>query len=215
MLHPILAIKLKAPVVFYARVAKGALFSILLMAGGCAPHYRYYRLQTEVPRADHASEHTMGVRAVDLPGWLNTPRLSWAHGGVQVFRSPSAFWGGDLAGDITYVLAENMSRQYHNMIVTMGPWLPEECPDRVVCFDLDNVILEPWGVAVVACWRVVNPHGSILAQRAQRTWSAQINQSEPGARLAQGLSEILAEVTMDVISGLNRNKVSEVKSLAR
>ncbi len=121
-------------------IAAFTLTLAVALATGCssAPPMRYYVVTSLEGTAAAASSPGPGVvvAGVRLPQYLERPQLVTRSGDNQLQVEEFHQWGGNLAKDLTRVLAENLSRLLRSDAVVAAPHTQRLRPDYRVEVDV-------------------------------------------------------------------------------
>lgn len=181
--------------------------SLLLLAVSCAgPSKRFYVLTAEAPSAAVSPAgrkgQGIGLGPVAIAGYLDRPNMVFQQSANQLAVSESNRWAGDLAENITGVMAANLSRVLGTANVRAYPWENDSGLGCQVSLDIRHLKGDADGHAVLeAAWRVYALPARTIA--VSRTWSG----TEPlGAdgydQLAAAESRLLARLAQEIAASI-------------
>ncbi len=100
------------------------LFALMLFAvgAGCKTPTSFYVLSAEGAAPNRQGGIGIGVGPVNLASYLDRKNLVMMEGGQKLLIAESHVWGGDLAEDISRVLAVNLGRGLNSGSVRSYPW---------------------------------------------------------------------------------------------
>lgn len=192
---------------FWFRHKVPAALSLLLLLASCAgPSKRFYVLTAEAPSAAVSDAgrkgQGIGLGPVAIAGYLDRPNMVFQQSANQLAVSESNRWAGDLAENITGVMAANLSRVLGTANVRAYPWENDSGLSCQVSLDIRHLKGDADGNAVLeAAWRVYTLPARTIA--ASRTWSG----TEPlGAdgydQLAAAESRLLARLAAEIAASI-------------
>ena len=156
------------------------LCALLAVQFGCSssPPSRFYLLSSPdttrpetTPSADERC-FSIGIGPVKIPEYLDQPKIVTRGGGNQLKLAEFDRWSEGLNGNITRVLAENLSELLCTKTIAIFPWrggIPLDCRIELDVQRFDgylgaDVSLEAW-------WRLLSGDGKALLQSKRTTVS--------------------------------------------
>lgn len=133
----------------HRQIALSCLLLTLFLTGcGSKPAtVNYYSLQAGTLQFDTqavlSEQITVGIGPVRLPQLLKRPHLVTRDDSYQVRHAETERWSGDLQEEVTYVLADSLTRQLGSEKIALYPWPNRLAPDwqlRVDVQRLDGVL---------------------------------------------------------------------------
>lgn len=140
---------------------------LLLVLQGCAssgPKTQYYSLfPADYSATDSGSgfKRSIGIGPIDLPEYINHPGIVSLTGTNQISVSGYNAWAGDLAENLSRVIASNLSSQLGAGTVSAFPWDNRLRPDyqiRVTFQELAGV--RGGTVKLKAKWTMLDKTGN-------------------------------------------------------
>lgn len=163
------------------------LLVILLASCTTTPPSRFYVLtpQPASPINSKASNLVVGVGPVRLVAYLERPQIVARDSSNQLKVEEFDRWGGALEGNITWVMAENLSYVLGSDAVVTFPWERAVMPDYQVAIDIrrfdpanDNLL------HLSAQWRILGDDGRALYAIAKSELSEPMENSSFAAQVA-------------------------------
>lgn len=137
----------------------------LTLAGCATQPSRFYLLTPSdaVPQGPFLEDLVLGVGPVRLAAYLERPQIVARKSTNSLKVEEFDRWGGTLEANITWVLAENLSRDLGTESVVTFPWERALVPDYQVTIDVRQFDLtRPGEVRLTALWRLLGPRGEKL-----------------------------------------------------
>lgn len=140
---------------------------LLLALQGCVssgPKTQYYSLFP----ADHSATHSdsgfdrsIGIGPIDLPEYINHPGIVSLTGSNRISVSGYNAWAGDLAENVSRVIASNLSSQLGAGNVSAFPWDNRVRPDHQIRITFQEFAGARGGaVKLKAKWTVLDKKGN-------------------------------------------------------
>jgi uncharacterized lipoprotein YmbA len=190
---------------------------ILPALAGCGDKpTRLYVLTADVakPGAASAQGIPIGVGPVTLPKYLDRPQVVTRTASNSLNQADFDQWGGNLADNITRVLATNLSNLLNTDRVSLYPWQDHAPIDYQVTLDVAKFEQDPEGsTALDSFWRLVNPsNGKVLVMRRSiyRETGAPIVTTGSTDATARSYDAVAAAMSRDIES-LSRDIASEIR----
>ena len=142
------------------------LMLFLILAGCATQPSRFYLLTPSdavVPRGPFLEDLVLGVGPVRLAAYLERPQIVARKSANSLKVEEFDRWGGTLEANITWVVAENLSRDLGTESVVTFPWERALLPDYQVTVDVRQFdLIRPGEVRLAALWRLLGPRGEKL-----------------------------------------------------
>jgi uncharacterized lipoprotein YmbA len=130
---------------------------------------RLYVLTSKTTRSAAVStqEIPIGIGPVTLPKYLDRPQVITHVATNSLAQADLDQWGGDLADNITRVLATNLANLLNTERVSLYPWTNGAPIDYQITLDVAKFELDSDGSSVLdVFWSLVKPSdGKVLAMR--------------------------------------------------
>jgi uncharacterized protein len=189
---------------------------VLPTLAGCgdAPT-RLYVLTADIAKPSSASAQgiPIGVGPVTLPKYLDRPQVVTRTGSNSLNQADLDQWGGNLADNITRVVATNLANLLNTDRVSLYPWQDQVPVDYQVTIDVAKFEQDADGTIVLdAFWRLVNPSaGKTLVMRRSiyREDGTPVVTTGSGAAAARSYDAVAAAMSRD-IAALSRDIASEI-----
>jgi len=150
--------------------------ALWVVHSGCAssPPSRFYLLSPlDTPRAEmkpSADERcfSIGIGPVRIPEYLNQPKIVTRGSANQLKLAEFDRWSEGLNGNISRVLAENLSALLCTKAITIFPWrggIPLDCRIELDVQRFDGTL--GGDVSLEAWWRLLSGDGKTLLQSKQ------------------------------------------------
>ncbi|MEX2401602.1 MAG: PqiC family protein [Rhodothermales bacterium] len=156
----------------------------LLVLAGCfslardEPPQQHYvlggsRLQETEGSAERLAGVRIGLRRLQLAGYLTTPRIVVRHGLHEIRYAEFHRWGEDLGGGVNRALAGHLAAQASFEVIDVAPWPPQSRHDYLIQLHLQRfegqVPEEPAAsegeASLLAIWEIIDPQdGAVLAR---------------------------------------------------
>ena len=171
----------------------------LVLFAGCAssPPSRFYVLTPEASgkQLANTSDLTLGVGPVRLVAYLERPQIVSRDSANQLRVEEFERWGGTLEGNITWVLAENLSRLLGTGAVVTYPWERVVETDYQIALDIRRFDPGSDGqVQLSVQWRVIGKDGGELYAIERSEFSEPVAGSGFAAQVA-AQSRVLARLS--------------------
>ncbi|HHH40266.1 MAG TPA: membrane integrity-associated transporter subunit PqiC [Sedimenticola sp.] len=179
-----------------------ALLVLLLLAGcGTTPPTRFYLLTPEERQQGVAalpSDLVVGVGPVRLADYLGRPQVVFREAGNRLRVEEFERWGGSLETNITWVVAENLTRLLGTPSVVTFPWERAVVPGYQVTIDVRQLDAMPNSDArLTALWRILGDDGRrILA--IERTEISEKASADTIEALVEAQSRALARMSEQI-----------------
>jgi uncharacterized lipoprotein YmbA len=191
---------------------------ILSALGGCSDKpTRLYVLTADVanPGAASAQGIPIGVGPVTLPKYLDRPQVVTRTASNSLNQADLDQWGGNLADNITRVLATNLANLLQTDRVSLYPWQDQVPIDYQVTLDVAKFEQDPDGsTALDTFWRLVSPsnNGKVLVMRRSiyRENGSPVVTTGSGDAAARSYDAVAAAMSRD-IEALSRDIASEIR----
>jgi uncharacterized lipoprotein YmbA len=190
---------------------------VLPALAGCGDKpTRLYVLTADAAKAGTASAQgiPIGVGPVALPKYLDRPQVVTRTASNSLNQADLDQWGGNLADDITRVLATNLANLLQTDRVSLYPWQDHVPIDYQVTLDVAKFEQDPEGSTVLdTFWRLVNPSdGKVLVIRRStyRESGSPVVTSGSGDAAARSYNAVAAAMSRD-IEALSRDIASEIR----
>lgn len=187
-----------------SRARFGLVLAALVLLAACAstPKSNFYTLSPEAPAtpAQSATPYTVAVSAATVPESVDRPQLVVRTGANSVAIDEFQRWASPLRGEISRVLALDLTKSLGGAIVYAYPHVASVTPDYTVGIDVqrfDATLGE--GVVVEALWTVRPATGEAKSGRAL---VHQAVQGKDYAALVAAYSRALASVSADIASAV-------------
>ena len=189
--------------------------ALWVVHSGCAssPPSRFYLLSPlDTPRAEmkpSADERcfSIGIGPVRIPEYLNQPKIVTRGSANQLKLAEFDRWSEGLNGNISRVLAENLSALLCTKAITIFPWrggIPLDCRIELDVQRFDGTL--GGDVSLEAWWRLLSGDGKTLLQ------SKQTILSEPSG---SGDYESLVRAHSRALEKLSREVAEAIKTLPK
>jgi uncharacterized protein len=190
---------------------------ILALLAGCSnKSTRLYVLTADVakPAATSAQGIPIGVGPVTLPKYLDRPQVVSRAAGNSLNQADLDQWGGDLADNITRVLATNLANLLTTDRVSLYPW-PDRVPvDYQITLDVAKFEQEPdGGIVLDAFWRLVSLSSSkvlVMRRSIHRVSGAPVETTGSGAADARSYDAVAAAMSRD-LETLSHDIANEIR----
>lgn len=150
-----------------------------------------------------APEAVVGVRPVEVPGWIDRPQIAYRVAGSQVAADEFARWGEPIAKGVGRVVAENLAALLPGRRIVTAPWAGYVPVVHKVELTITELARQPDGsVLLEARWAVVGPDRSTLAQKRS-------SHRRPAAAGAAGL----VDASSQVLEALSREIAATLSAL--
>jgi len=193
-------------------IAALALALVVLLATGCAsaPPVRFYVVTPLAGPAPAARAPGPGVvvAAVRLPEYLERPQLVTRSGDNRLQLEEFHQWGGNLAKDLTRVMAENLSLLLGSDAVVAAPHTPRIRPDYRV--ELEVLRFERAGdgrVHLTAKWWLQRgADGSPLASPTTALASEPLPEPASAELTVAAMSGVYGELSRVIAQAVSRQE---------
>ena len=192
-------------------LALGAITLIaLIVVSGCAntPSYRYYRLQAEASQQTTMIpiSKSIGLEPVVLPAWMDSEVLAWNQNVYNIQRLEFERWGGEARTLINTNLRQNLSYLTGQEEISIGPWFASNRPDLAIEITVENLSYANGNLTLAAAWKIKDGSRKTVDANKKYFTSVTIHLEEPpsGQPLAQGLSHLLANLSLAIIEQLSK-----------
>jgi uncharacterized protein len=190
---------------------------ILALLAGCSnKSTRLYVLTADVakPAATSTQGIPIGVGPVTLPKYLDRPQVVSRAAGNSLNQADLDQWGGDLADNITRVLATNLANLLITDRVSLYPW-PDRVPvDYQITLDVAKFEQEPdGGIVLDAFWRLVSLSSSkvlVMRRSIHRVSGAPVETTGSGAADARSYDAVAAAMSRD-LETLSHDIANEIR----
>jgi len=190
---------------------------ILALLAGCSnKSTRLYVLTADVakPAATSTQGIPIGVGPVTLPKYLDRPQVVSRAAGNSLNQADLDQWGGDLADNITRVLATNLANLLTTDRVSLYPW-PDRVPvDYQITLDVAKFEQEPdGGIVLDAFWRLVSLSSSkvlVMRRSIHRVSGAPVETTGSGAADARSYDAVAAAMSRD-LETLSHDIANEIR----
>jgi hypothetical protein len=134
---------------------------------GCATSTpsRFYLLTPDeaAPEGPALKDLVLGIGPVRLAAYLERPQIVARKSANTLKVEEFDRWGGTLEANITWVVAENLSRDLGTESVVTFPWERALLPGYQVTIDVRQFdLIRPDEVRLTALWRILGPRGEKL-----------------------------------------------------
>jgi uncharacterized lipoprotein YmbA len=134
---------------------------------GCATSTpsRFYLLTPgeAAPAGPALEDLVLGIGPVRLAAYLERPQIVARKSANRLKVEEFDRWGGTLEANITWVVAENLSRDLGTESVVTFPWERALVPGYQVTIDVRQFdLIRPDEVRLTALWRLLGPRGDKL-----------------------------------------------------
>ena len=189
--------------------------ALWVVHSGCAssPPSRFYLLSSlETPRPEmkpSADEQcfSIGIGPVKIPEYLNQPKIVTRGGANQLKLAEFDRWSEGLSGNMTRVLAENLSALLCTKAIAIFPWRGGIPLDYRIELDVQRFDGTLGGdVSLEAWWMILSGDGKTLLQ-SKRT---SVNESAGG-----GDYESLVRAHSRTLEKLSREVAEAIKALPK
>lgn len=140
---------------------------LLLALHGCVssgPKTQYYSLfpaDDSVTHSDSNFNQLVGIGPIDLPEYINHPGIVSLTGTNRISVSGYSAWAGDLAENLSRVIASNLSSRLGAGSVSSFPWDNRVRPDRQIRITFQEFAGTRGGtVKLKAKWTMLDKSGS-------------------------------------------------------
>lgn len=177
-------------------------FFTLCLAGCSSPGKSFYVLTADGPAPSHGGK-AIGVGPVSLAGYIDRPNIVFKQSDNQLAIAESHRWGGDLAENISRVLATNLGRHLNTGNVRTYPWHGDADLKYQITVDVRSLHGTADGDAVLeASWRIYSlPDRGIVTSRS---WSGTDPlQSDGYDALVAAESRLLSSLSREIASSLS------------
>jgi len=201
----------------YSAVLRAVCLIILPLLVGCGDKStRLYVLTADVAKPGVASAQgiSIGVGPVMLPKYLDRPQVVTRTASNSLNQADLDQWGGNLADNITRVLATNLANLLQTDRVSLYPWQDQVLIDYQVTLDVAKFEQDPDGSTVLdVFWRLVNPgSGKVLVMRRSlyRETGSPVVTTGSGDATARSYDAVAAAMSRN-IEALSRDIASEIR----
>ncbi|OIO68509.1 MAG: hypothetical protein COW19_01215 [Zetaproteobacteria bacterium CG12_big_fil_rev_8_21_14_0_65_55_1124] len=192
-----------------------ALILILLMAG-CGGRSTAYYVLNSVPAAqkpDVSAEKkpvagaltTVSIRQIDIPQYLDKPRMVSRDAGNRLKIAEYHQWGGQLRDNIARSMADNLADRLGSATVSMAPFPGSVRADIAVLLDIRQFERMPDGyIHMQVQWHVQGRDGAVFS-RLEHLKSASRVGEDDYAGMAAAMSGLLGQLSdhlAEVIAGM-------------
>lgn len=183
--------------------------SASLILAGCASNEALPRYYVLTPPTAAGAGSTRGVRvfirAVNVPGYLNTSKLASRRGATQIEYAPAARWAENLPEGIKRALMASLTQQRGIGAVSATPYGIPPARDYDLKIDVERFEGDDAGNAVAALrWTLYRPEsGDPLMSQVSRQVRTGWKYGDYAA-MATLLSEDLAAAGEDIGRGIKR-----------
>jgi uncharacterized lipoprotein YmbA len=196
-----------------------ALFVVVLTGCASSPPSRFYQLnpvQSGAPVTGDVSpcrSLVVAIGPVRIPDYLDRPQIVTRSGKNELKLSEFDRWAGSLEGDVSLVLAEDISSLLPADCISVVRWTPYSGSQVPASYRVEVLVDRFEGtlggsVLLEAQWRVFAHDGSLLLKKESRI-SEQMNGSSYDALVA-AMSSALERLSLDIADGI-RFAVSQSK----
>lgn len=156
---------------------------------------------TSPPPPGSSAEITVGVGPVELPRYTDHLSIVTGASDHELQSTPLAQWAEPLPGNVTRILAENLSRLLATDHVTLFPW-KGPAPDYQVIVDVTHFLGDLAGdVMLVALWSIV--HVPTQEPFASHKSSIHVSVDTAGYdALAAAMSRTIAMLSQEIAAAL-------------
>lgn len=162
---------------------------LVLLIAGCTttPPSRFYVLtaQPAVEQKSAIPKLVVGVGPVRLAAYLERPQIVGWESSNQIKVEEFDRWGGTLEGNISWVMAENLSQVLGSDAVVSFPWEPAVVPNYQVAIDIRR--FDPASdnqVHLSAQWRILGDDGRAMLAIEKTALSEPLESTEFAAQVA-------------------------------
>ena len=195
---------------------------ILALLAGCSnKSTRLYVLTADVakPAATSTQGIPIGVGPVTLPKYLDRPQVVSRAAANSLNQADLDQWGGDLADNITRVLATNLANLLTTDRVSLYPW-PDRVPvDYQITLDVAKFAVVgmagrlPGAPDLDAFWRLVSLSSSkvlVMRRSIHRVSGAPVETTGSGAADARSYDAVAAAMSRD-LETLSHDIANEIR----
>ena len=167
--------------------------------------------------ASAAPEAVVGVRPVEVPGWIDRPQVTSRIAGSQVAADEFARWGEPIAKGVQRVVAENLAALLPGRRIVSAPWAGYEPVVHRVDLTITELARQADGsVLLEAHWAVIGKDRATLLQRRSSHRSGPSAAGPAGiVEAASQVLEALSREIADALSGLPVATPAEATAAAR
>jgi len=151
------------------------LLSVLLVLAGCGSRAtQYYVLDMTEPDGKPAVESaqatpekgmTVSIRQVDIPPYLDSPRMVLRDNGNHLKIAEYHQWGGHLRDNIARIMADNLAARLPDASISMAPFPGSARADLAVLLDIRQFERMPDGyVHLQIQWHVQGREGGLKSR---------------------------------------------------
>lgn len=204
---------LAQPTMLTMKNMKSALLPLLvLLLVGCTttPPSRFYVLTPQATSLVDAKDFDLvvGVGPVRLVAYLERPQIVAREGDHLLKLEEFDRWGGTLETNITWVMADNLSRGLGTDAVVTYPWERAVVPDYQVSIDIRRFDLTADGeVHLSAQWRILGDDGRELFAIEKTELSEPMSGSGFAAQVA-AQSRVLANLSDTIAAKIAQLRLS-------
>ncbi len=141
------------------------MLSITLAGCATSTPSRFYLLTPgeAAPEGPALKDLVLGIGPVRLAAYLERPQIVARKSANRLKVEEFDRWGGTLEANITWVVAENLSRDLGTESVVTFPWERALVPGYQVTIDVRQFdLIRPDEVRLTALWRLLGPRGDKL-----------------------------------------------------
>jgi hypothetical protein len=151
--------------------------------------------------AGAAPAAVVGVRPVEVPGWIDRPQVATRVAGSQVAADEFARWGEPVAKGVQRVVAENLAALLPERRVITAPWAGYEPVVHRVDVTITELARQADGsVLLEARWAIIARDRSTLVQRRSSHRSPAAAAGAAGA--VEGSSQALEALSREIAETL-------------
>ena len=177
-----------------------------LASSGClrstepANFYQLQPLAASRPPPANVRPAVVGVGPIKLASYLDRPQIVVAEGRNRLQLDEFQRWSEPLQGNLTRVLAENLSRLHPADHVIIYPWHRNGAPDLQLEARIDRFHTDGSGASVLdVAWSISKGSATVYRKRSNYQASARPRDTES---LVSAQSELLAAFAREVGSAL-------------
>lgn len=188
---------MRKSVIQHVAVSLG-LLSVMLLTG-CASRtpLNYYTLKpVDNPQA-LATSHSIGIQPVVIPSWLDQNKFSWNDGGVNMVVLGQDRWASPLSTMVNQVMLRNFSRIYPDSLISIGPWVRSDTPDRVVAVRMMALERANNALSTEIAVTIFDQKRKVLSN-SFRTYRQPLTDNSSASGFAEALGHILATMNTEI-----------------
>lgn len=175
---------------------------------GCATSTpsRFYLLTPgeAAPEGPALKDLVLGIGPVRLAAYLERPQIVARKSANTLKVEEFDRWGGTLEANITWVVAENLSRDLGTESVVTFPWERALLPGYQVTIDVRQFdLIRPDEVRLTALWRILGPRGEKLHAIRKSDIREPVTREGFEAQVA-AQSRALAQMSREIAEAIRR-----------